>query len=424
MSLADSFQNVRTMPIITASASDIPQSIMSSQAPRPIASRVALKSVNAQVGTQTSNGQLLFQLGCGSGQGFVKAGSVYVRALITIVNGVAGTTSWSFNGPDKSASQIILRLTTYINGQICESIQYYNRLRSALLEHCSSYGYYNNDSAILEQTGTATNATTVNTYVCIPLCSGLFNGDHDLPVFLANTLTVQLDLDSYTNGILITTAGGATDFQVSSASLIYQVFYPEIQFENDMRAVLASGKLFQMPIKSWYNLVISNAGAIKSQPIGLNMSSVNAIFHTSMTATGGAQQFLVSDYGGASATYFGEGASAMNLRVFFDGNLQNSFNIDRTAFQLAECHRALNTFQDPERSIGPAITGATYNTQYFLGGLASLKTAENGLCMSGSAVSQAICEITNSGSAGNCYIFVSYSQILTIDANGVSQLIR
>jgi hypothetical protein len=114
----------------------------------------------------------------------------------------------------------------------------------------------------------------------------------------------------------------------------------------------------------------------------------------------------------------------MNLRVFLDGNLQNSFNIDRTAFQLAECHRALNTFQDPERSIGAAITPATYNTQYFLGGLALMKTAENGFCMAGTAASQAIVEITNTGTAGNCYIFVSYEQVLTIDANGVSQLIR
>jgi hypothetical protein len=417
MSLSDSNQNVRTYPVIASSQSQVPQELMSSSAPRPLSSKIQHKVSNSQTATQTSSGQLIFNLGCGSGQGFLKSGSVYLTCNVSVTQ---AADTWGFQNSNQLASSIILRDTLYLNGNVADQYNYVNKLRQGLVSHCSSDGYVKNDLCISENANLNTVARNASVNVCIPIQNGVFNAQHNLPLFLLNTAQLEVNLENLNNAITrVTTA--VTEYTVSNAKLIYEIVQPEIAFEQEMKSILASGKLFQMPIKSWYNLKQSNTGAVKSIPIGLNMSSVNGVFHTS---------YPVAAMGNIQFNY---GDTPANLRVWCDGELKNSFNMDNACVQFAELKKALGVFQDPERSVAGhsagdgvlvAQTGTTYQANTFLGGLSLIRTQESGFEMSGTPVSQMIVEVTNAGTAGDLFIFVSYSQILTIDQNGSIQLVR
>jgi hypothetical protein len=427
MSLSDSNANVRTFPVITAASSDIPQSCLSSSAPRPIQSRIGLKQVLSQTGSQTSNGTLLFPLGCGAGQGFLKAGSVYLAGSITVTQG--GAEDWGFN-QSGGADALILRSTVYVNGAIAEQTQFYNRINMALEQHCGNSGYVRNDLAIMSLKGITALARNVAVPFVVPFKSGVMNAQHDLPLFLMNTCQVELNLDSVAAAILSRTTG-ATEYTINNARLIYEVFYPEVDYENSMRAVLASGKLWQSPVKSWYNLVVTNTGTTKSQPIGLNMSSVLGFFHFSQTDAG---TVLLPHYP------TGDTPAGQGTRVFCDGNLINNYAIVDTPVIFAEKSRAMGLLLDPERSsIGVAgaaaasvdlalkpadLNSVTYLANSFLAGVSLIKTQESGFSMAGTAVSQAVVEVTNAGTIGQLYIFVAYEQIMTLDAMGSLQMIR
>jgi hypothetical protein len=182
-------------------------------------------------------------------------------------------------------------------------------------------------------------------------------------------------------------------------------------------------------VKSWYNLVVSNAGATKSQPIGLNMSSVLGFFHMSQT-----------DAGTSLLAHFptGDTPAGQGTRVFCDGNLVNNYAIVDTPIIFAEKSRAMGLLLDPERSSISVAAGATeavalvpgdmtsakFLANSFLAGVSLIKTQESGFSMPGTAVSQAVVEVTNAGTAGQLYIFTAFQQILTIDAMGSIQLVR
>ena len=437
MSLSDSNQNVRTYPVIASAQSQVPQELMSSNAPRPLPSRLSHKQSISSTATQSQSGTLMFQIPCGSGAGFMKSGSVYLQCRVTGVGQTTANDYWLFQNANQLGSSIILRDTLYINGNIADQYNYLSKLRSSLVSHCSSESYVKNDLSVLEganqrSTLVGANPATQQGYIdiCIPVQNGVLNAQHNLPLFLLNTCNIEFNLETVANAIQ-SVVHTCTDYVVSNAKLIYSVVQPEVSFEQEMRSILASGKLYQMPIKSWYNLKQSNnvAGA-KSIQIGLNMSSVNGIFHCSSTLNGD----------GLTRVYnYGDGPT--NFRVWTDGQLVNNFNLDTASIQFAEMKKALGVFGDPERaSCGPTdgtaaatdglgsfsapLSQFLYQTKVFLGGMSLLRTQEGGFEMSGSGVSVLLSEITNTGSAGDLYIFVSYSQILTIDQFGSTNMIR
>jgi len=263
--------------------------------------------------------------------------------------------------------------------------------------------------------------------VTIPIKMGLLNAQQDLPLFLFNTAQLEFNLETLNNAIFSITSA-STGYTVSSVQLIYSVFYPEQEYEMSMRQVLASGKLFQIPIKTWYNLQVANSAGVKSVPIGLNMSSVLGVFHF-VHATPASPTTAV--------LYTGDTPANQGLRVFLDGQLVNSYSIQDTATIFSEMKKALNLFADPDRSsygftgagtagFNPvALTRTTFLSNAFFGGLSLARTFESGLAMVGTAVGQMIVEVDCSATvASTLHICTAYEQILTVDATGSISLIR
>ena len=419
--------SVRSGPVISASQSDIPQSFMSSNAPRPMAGRIAQKLAIASTASQGASGTVLIPLGCGAGQGFLKAGSAYLRFNLAVTGG-ANTYGFNLTG---DAQSVIQRATLYLNGQIAEQINNYNRIQGALDTHALNFGYADNDLAVMSLKGNAGVAVANSVNVSIPLKLGLLNAQQDLPLFLFNTAQLEFNLESLANAIFSITTS-PTAYTVSNVQLIYSVFYPEQEYEMSMRQVLASGKLFQIPIKTWYNLQVSNtSGTLKSVPIGLNMSSVLGVFHFVNNTP---------DTTIDAVRYTGDTPANNGLRVFIDGNLVNSYSITDASTIFSEMKKALNLFADPDRSSygisGSAgsgyftptvdkLTQATFLNPSFFGGLSLARTFESGLTMVGTAVGQMIVEVDNGGAAtSTLHICTAYEQILTVDAMGSISLIR
>jgi hypothetical protein len=419
--------NVRTGPVISASQSDIPQSFMSSNAPRPMAGRIAQKLAIASTASQGASGTVLVPLGCGAGQGFIKSGSAYLRFNVVVSDMTNSVYNFNITG---DAQAVIQRVTLYLNGQIAEQINNYNRIQGALDTHGLNIGYADNDLAVLSAKGAGT-TYNVTASVTIPLKLGLLNAQQDLPLFLFNTAQLEFNLESLFNAINVPSGAtvSPTSYTVSNVQLIYSVFYPEQEYEMSMRQVLASGRLFQIPIKTWYNLQVSNAGGtLKSVPIGLNMSSVLGVFHFVNNIAASVKNPVV---------YTGDTPANQGLRVFLDGNLVNSYSIQDTATIFAEMKKSLNLFADPDRSsysiaqsddgsyFNPAVlTSAKFLTTSFFGALSLARTFESGLAMIGTAVGQMIVEVDNAGTAGTLNICTAYEQILTVDAMGSISLIR
>jgi hypothetical protein len=421
--------SVRTGPVISASQSDIPQSFMSSNAPRPMAGRIAQKLAIASTSSQGASGTVLIPLGCGSGQGFIKSGTAYLRFNVAVAG---GANSYGFNMTG-DAQAVIQRATIYLNGQIAEQINNYNRIQGALDTHGLNFAYADSDLAVMSLKGLANTDYTASVNVTIPLKLGLLNAQQDLPLFLFNTAQLEFNLESLNNAIFSVTSS-QTGYTVSNVQLIYSVFYPEQEYEMSMRQVLASGKLFQIPIKTWYNLQVSNSGALKSVPIGLNMSSVLGVFHfvnnTPTVELGPRDPVL----------YTGDTPAQQGLRVFIDGNLVNSYSIQDSATIFCEMKKALNLFADPDRSsysisanagtgyfnpVVNTLNQTTFLTPSFFGGLSLARTFESGLAMIGTAVGQMIVEVNNAGTAtSTLHICTAYEQILTVDATGSIALIR
>jgi hypothetical protein len=202
-----------------------------------------------------------------------------------------------------------------------------------------------------------------------------------------------------------------------------------------VKAMLAQGRIYQMPIDTWYNTRVANATSI-TQNIGLNSSSVRCILWGAQTLQG----LPLSGHLNSN--------SQSSCYVYADGQLVSNSNLDTTASaseSFVEKDRCLNLMFDTSRtSSAPTaatavqavandmlltrITRANYLTTAFLGGLSLQREVQDSQAFSfvGTPVSQLVFQQQCPGgvSTGELFIFVALQQVLTIDGVGSTNLIR
>ncbi len=412
--------------------SDIPAAWMPSSEPR-VASGGSQRivAVSSQNGTVTSGQQLSFQLPANMGSGFLKSGSAYVRMTVSVTQ--ANAYSWCFRQYG-AAESLFLRMTALLSGSIGEQIQNYNKLCASLKLHCTNANYVVNDDQILQDTMGGAFNTAQTLTVCVPVNLGLFNAKAHLPLFLLSGCQLQIDLDSAAQGLTSGSADPITDFSISQAQLVFEQLVPDSQYELATKQMLAS-RVYQIPINTWYNVKISNAGATKTQNIGLNSSSVKAVLWN----------VVVGNTSRNSGAFTADGQFAGNgsAYLYLDGQLVSNNNLAEAPDQFAEMNRALNVLTDINRtSWGPssaagvsgtsvagdftaaALTRAIYSAGAYLGGLSCSRSDQAGFSFSGTPVNTAVLQLTNAGTAGDAFIYVALQQVVTIDLAGNVNLIR
>ena len=281
-------QGVKTYGI-SAAHDDIPSILQSSDLPKPIPTNHKLISVASQNGNQGPSGMNIFQIATGASAGCLKPNSVYLKAKISVTGtaGVNGT--WTFNGPTKSASALINRLSILVSNQMVEQINFYSKTHDILLAHGANYSYFNYDSYLLEHTQglSATNTTTTDgTYssdVVIPIISGLFSGAKAVPLYLLQSpINVQVDWDTLGNSIYSAGSSPPTSFTIQNPQLVYEIVQPDDQYTQGVRAMMAEGRLFQLNLTSFMNLQTASTQTL-SYNIGANLSSIKGVLWTEYT---------------------------------------------------------------------------------------------------------------------------------------------
>jgi hypothetical protein len=423
---------------ISAATDDIPSILRSSDLPKPIPTNHKLIAVSSQNGNQSASGMNIFQIATGASAGCIKPNSLYLKAKIYPTGGATGTT-WFFNGPTRSASALVNRLSILVSNQMVEQINFYDKLHDLLLLHGANKNYYDNDSFILEHTQGVNSANVANLVfdadpakgvdVVIPLISGLFSSAKAVPLYLLQSpINVQVDWNTVGSAIYsVVGAGGAvpTGFTVSNPQLIYEIVQPDDQYVQGVRSMMAEGRLFQLNLTSFMNLQTASTATL-AYNIGANLSSVKGALWTEYTNAPAV---------GTQTNFTSNGLS--NARLFLDGVQVNNYNID--TFPVAHCElaRCLHNMFD---STLTSVDSVNYHDRSFACGINCNKFNNEAMAMTGTSCQQMQLYLEHNNSmplpsnsnatattfaaTNNTLISLIYDAIVVIDVTGSVSLVK
>ena len=443
----------------------VPRSMLPSRISRSVSATKSIKNISAISGSTATSGQLsLIQLPYGSGSGFMKPGSAYLRFRYA---GTQTANTHGFAGSCPTAQSLIQRLTVSQNNSI-ELINSYNKLVSNIIYPFMTTSDYQNSVALNEgglgqnnylspayYTGASLpliSAQTTDarfTYVStgvggsggaielsVPLCSGLLNNNElsFIPLeLMSSPLTIQIDWATVNDGIYASTTA-VSEYTVSNVSLVFESVNPPMEYVSELRQGLLSGKVWSIPYTTVVSAQTTNSATV-SYNFSLNASSVDAFFYgacdvdTQPTSTLRSKYFVCAT-GSSVASDF----TTMNRRLYADGNLITSMpSINSDTLLFRELMRAVqggfvNDCQTtvPFSSVGLVPgQGGSYRGQFYAGAFNLKNFNEEGLCMSGTPVSVLNLQIDNYSSAsGILYMYAFLSQIAIIDASGAISVLR
>ena len=408
---------------LAAMNTDIPPSLGSSSAPRPIPSSVQIVNLASQSGNQGPNGLISFQIPTGAAAGgYLKPNSVYLRGTCALTGAGGATVSYALQS--RSASALINRITCSIGGVQVSQINNYHLLHEMLITHAASGNYYQYDSQILQSTNVAAFAAAANpsSNFVIPVINPLFNSEKAVPLFLLNApIQLNFDINSVANA-LRGAAGDTTTFSLQNMQLVYEVLKVDNDYVNNVKMALGAGNLYQLNLRDFWTLITGSQASL-NYLIGGNFSSVRGVLYTNVNSV--VSNLIDVQLNDMTQT---------NLRVMLDGRLINNFACDTVPVQFAELNRALgNLFDSTITSF--VNSAANYQTIQFVGGLSCNRVSDNGMSMTGSSC-QTINILLDSGginrnaaqaggtTACNTYIVVLFDQIFTIDVTGNVALVK
>jgi hypothetical protein len=442
--------------------SDIPATLESSKRQKPIPLTIQTAYLSTQSGTQSAGGSMIFQLN--SSNGYIKPGSLYLKARITVVGSGAnatGDTALAFGNACRNASSVIDRFTVSCSTML-ESINYYgSSYIPTLLLHASNQTYVQSDDAILEGgkrnvagllTGAAaalsnrlldvaTGAVCANQVidVAIPLYSNLFNNEIGYPLALLQQNTIiQLDFATMGRAFYASVAGSYTDFQVSNAFLVYDLIQPSSEFIMMEKQKLAMGQMFQLPFVSVMSSAYQKGGNSSTINWGVGLSSLLGLTYSCQVAPGTITdpKYLLADNTLSVATggNMNTGGQA-NFRLFLDSVQKNAVIQDTVGVAYAEMQKVFGILSDVSRTSANGgslayntasdfgTTANSYVNQYFVGGQNCTKVNE-AMALTGSAVNNVQFIVDTGATACSVINALAWHQrILTIGADGSASVL-
>jgi hypothetical protein len=407
----------------------IPESIMSSRVPKPIPSMNRVISIPSQSGNASQSGQIVIQIAGGAdSNGYMRAGSAYLRAVVTVTKTAGGNADnlLFFANQTKSAASIINRLQISANGTMLENIQNYSNWHSLVQSQGCNANYVENDCSITEYANTDVaigQGTSATFNVAIPLFSGILSNAKSFPLFLSG-LMIQLDLNSA--ALSFKSSGtGATfglSYVVSQAELVYESINPDQSLLQGIRMSMAqSGRLFELPYSTPLGLTTATTAgqASFSYNVGLNLASVSGVFVSEVSQAVEQANTAVNAFIRNSTE-----AQTNSRRFYLDGKQMVNYDVWADSQNFNETQRALGSLLSLDNTtLG---TRATYCAagesagSYYVVGQSGRRFAESDLCMSGSPCSNLVIQLSKSGTpiASSVYINVLYDAVAVLDANG------
>lgn len=419
-----------------ASDNAIPESLMSSRVPKPVPSLNRVISIPSQSGNASQSGQILFQIAGGSNaNGFMKAGSAYLRAVVSIAKTAGGDVNNTlfFANQTRSASSLINRLQISANGTQLETINRYDNWHAIVQSQACNANYVNNDSSITEYASISTVIGTATSYtfnICIPLFSGVLSNAKSFPLFLSGLL-IQMDLNS---SVLAFKSGGTSPafgltYSVSQAEIVYEAVQPDYSLLDGLRASMAqSGRLFEMPISTPIGLTTATTAGQKSfaYNVGLNLASVSGVFLAEVSQSVEQASTAVNNFIRNSLE-----DQTNSRRMYLDGKQMVNYDVWADSQNFLECQRALGSILDLQNTTlavrtADGLTGYCATAEnagnYYIVGQSARRFNETDLCMAGTPCQNLVIQLAKSSSstpiATSVYIYVLYDAVVVLDATG------
>jgi hypothetical protein len=320
-------------------------------------------------------------------------------------------------------------LSAVLSGQQAEVIHNYGALYNSLLLHATNKNYLESDAKVHDNVFPAAFNTGASLTVSIPIGLGCLNAKQHLPLFLLNGSQLQFDTNAIASALTAGSGDAITNYAISDFVVCFEQLVCEPQYEQSVKAMLAQGRIYQMPIDTWYNTRVASATSI-TQNIGLNSSSVRSVLWGCQPVQSLRNSGQLSS-GGQTSCY-----------VYADGQLVHNSNLSEVSQQYTEMNRCLNVMFDTSRTssaptahtanavandftIAP-LTRALYADGAYLGGLSLQRESLDNQAFSfvGTPVSQLVFQWQGTANTGEVFIFVALQQVLTIDAVGSCNLVR
>ena len=421
----------------------IPECIMSSRVPKAIPSLTRVVSTPSQSGNASQSGTVVFQIAGGNNSnGFLKAGSAYLRGTCTVTKTAGGNADndIAFANQTASASSLINRFQLSANSTNIETIARYDNYHAMLQTVATNGEMFQNDASIQEYcnsrivSGTGTSATF---NFAFPLKSAVLSNIKSFPLFLSN-LFIQLDLNSAELAFKVGGTGATfgASYVLSNMELVYEVTNVDASLIDGMKQqMLASGKLYEMPMTCALGLqsAISAGQTSFSYNVGLNLASVQgvAICEVATTsATSNSETTNIAPAGALALTNLNSfirnstESNSNSRRFYIDSKQLVSYDVALDAQNFCETARLFASLYDDQVTIiAPRSTVCATGVStgaYYVVGQSSRRFDEADLCMQGTPCQNLVLQIAKTGVpvASSVYIYVLYDQILVCDATG------
>lgn len=407
-----SFQGRQNTIIPTSAISDVPNSLLSKRQMKAMNSRNQVIQLSASNGNVAGpSGNISFNIGCGSGQGYLRGGSCYLRFDFT----PTGSSPINFNGAvgTTSCASLIRTINLNIGGLQIEQVNDYDKYYRIVQSHATNANYVEHDCQITESSSSAsiTGMTSGTKYTfSVPILSGVLNQDNHVPLFLLNSqLQIQLNLNSVSEALY--DAVGPTNFVIDDPVLVYEKIHCDAEFENAVRAKLAEGGVYELPYYSAlsYRSAVAAAGTF-SQNIGVNLSSLSSVLwcHITNPTSGTDAKLMVVNNANLKAS------SRRVVRCDGEQILQTQLYSDGQCFM--ELQRSVGSILDTNQTT--IATKDNFPTSYWVNGQSTERFSDADLCMKGRSCNNIVVEEQGVAGASTVYLYLVYNAVLMIQADG------
>lgn len=421
----------------------IPESLMSSRVPKAIPSLSRIVSTPSQSGNASQSGTVVFQIAGGNASnGFLKAGSAYLRGTVTVTKTAGGNADNNicFANQTASASSLINRFQLSANSTSIETVNRYDNYHAIISSQGTNSDVFINDCSIQDYTNTAIvsgAATTAAFNFAFPLKSAVLSNIKSFPLFLSN-LFIQLDLNSAELAFKVGGTGATfgASYVLSNMELVYEIQNVDVSLIDGMRQqMMATGKLFEMPMTCALGLqsALAAASTSFSYNVGLNLASVQGVLVAECATTGAASNSEALNIAPTPALALtnlnsfirnSTEASSNSRRFYIDSKQLISYDVALDSQNFCETQRLFASLYDDNVSCvaarGVVCAAGVATGAYYIVGQSSRRFDDADLCMTGTPCQNLVLQITKSGVpvASSVYIYVIYDQILVIDATG------
>ena len=437
----------------------IPRAILPQRLAKPVPSRKIIKQIPAISGSTAGPSQTsIVRINTSNGAGFAVSGSFYLLFKLAVTQ---AANTWGFAGSIPDASALINRLTVSQSLPI-EVIQNYNKYVTNIVKPYATHSTNINQECVLsggmgsnnfaanvytstssgltvaQNTNfgyTSTDGSTATLTFAVPIVSGLLNSSSMtyIPLELINqNIDLQIDWATINDAFFAATTA-VTNYSISQLSLVYETVQVSEEYVNEVRKMMAGGKLWSMPIQTCISTQVADASSI-SYNFSVNCSSVSAFFAGKVLAEGQGSTLTSKYFSASTGSSPNNDYSAISKRVLLaDGEqILQVPNVNTDAQLLKETIRAIcaNTsdpnYSVPFQSWGRYDLAGTYRGAFYVNGFNLRSWSEEDLVFCGRPVSLLNYQKDDSGARATdtLYFFTIVDYIVLVDASGTISLVR